>query len=78
MLRFMAKRALSLVVVLFFLTVTVFVLGKVGNADPVRTYVGVNASPEAIARAAALIAGAEAPLIVAGGGIHLSDADRKE
>lgn len=49
----MAKRALSLVVVLFFLTVTVFVLGKVGNADPVRTYVGVNASPEAIARARA-------------------------
>lgn len=53
MLRFVAKRALSLVVVLFFLTVTVFVLGKVGNADPVRTYVGVNASPEAIARARA-------------------------
>jgi peptide/nickel transport system permease protein len=50
-LRFTAKRALSLVVVLFFLTVTVFALGKLGNTDPVRTYVGVNATPEAIAKA---------------------------
>lgn len=32
------------------------------------------ANPESIAEAAALIAGARAPLIVAGGGIHLSDA----
>ncbi len=51
MLVFTLKRVGSLIVVLFFLTATVFVLGKVGNADPVRTYVGVNASVEAVEKA---------------------------
>ncbi|WP_062204081.1 ABC transporter permease [Demequina salsinemoris] len=51
MLVFALKRTGALIVVLFFLTATVFVLGKVGNADPVRTYVGVNASAEAVAEA---------------------------
>ncbi|WP_062135627.1 ABC transporter permease [Demequina aestuarii] len=48
---FVVKRLGSLVVVLFFLTAIVFILGKVGNADPVRTYTGVNASAEQVAAA---------------------------
>ncbi|WP_084129456.1 ABC transporter permease [Demequina sp. NBRC 110055] len=48
MLTFVAKRLGSLVVVLFFLTLLVFTLGKVADSDPVRTYVGVNASAEAV------------------------------
>ena len=51
MLIFGLKRLGALVAVLFFLTAAVFVLGKVGNADPVRTYVGVNASAEAVEQA---------------------------
>ncbi|MFV0286291.1 MAG: ABC transporter permease [Demequina sp.] len=51
MLSFVAKRLGSLVVVLFCLTLLVFTLGKVADSDPVRTYVGVNASAEAVAQA---------------------------
>ena len=51
MLTFVLKRFGALVVVLFFLTLTVFTLGKVGNADPVRTYIGVNASVEQVEQA---------------------------
>jgi ABC-type dipeptide/oligopeptide/nickel transport system permease component len=52
-LTFVIKRLGALVVVLFFLTATVFILGKVGNADPVRTYIGVNASASQVAEARA-------------------------
>lgn len=48
---FALRRLGALLVVLFFLTVTVFVLGKVGDADPVRTYIGVNATPAQVAAA---------------------------
>lgn len=51
MLRFALRRTASLVVVLFALTVLVFVIGRFGGGDPVRGYLGANASAAAIAEA---------------------------
>lgn len=50
MLRFLIKRLGALVVVTFALMVLVFLLGRMGGADPVRAYVGANASQETVAR----------------------------
>jgi ABC-type dipeptide/oligopeptide/nickel transport system permease component len=48
---FALRRTGALLVVLFFLAITVFTLGKVGDADPVRSYIGVNATPAQVAAA---------------------------
>ncbi|MDQ1588254.1 MAG: peptide/nickel transport system permease protein [Microbacteriaceae bacterium] len=63
MVRFIVRRFVSLVVVLFSLSVLVFVLQRVGNADPVRAYLGPNASQAAIA-ATRIRFGLDKPLIV--------------
>ncbi|HEX7827071.1 MAG TPA: ABC transporter permease [Mycobacterium sp.] len=51
MYRFALSRLGSLTVVLFSLSVLIFVLGRLGGGDPVRSYLGANASPEAVATA---------------------------
>ncbi|WP_306215772.1 ABC transporter permease [Actinoplanes sp. RD1] len=49
MLRFAARRTVSLVVVLFALLVLVFLISRYGGGDPVRGYLGANASAQAVA-----------------------------
>lgn len=51
MLGFVARRTGALVVVLFALTVLVFTVSRIGGADPVRAYLGANASAAAVAQA---------------------------
>lgn len=51
MVRFVLTRLTSLVVVLFSLLVLVFAVGRLGGSDPVRGYLGANASGEAVAAA---------------------------
>jgi len=48
-LRFALRRVGSLVVVLFSLALLVFVLSRYGGGDPVRSYLGNNASQDAVA-----------------------------
>lgn len=47
---FLIKRLGAMIGVLFSLSVLVFLLQRVGNSDPVRAYLGANASAEAVAR----------------------------
>jgi peptide/nickel transport system permease protein len=47
---FVGRRLLSLVAVLFALTVAVFIIQTVLPADPVRASIGANASPELVAK----------------------------
>lgn len=63
MARFLLRRLVALVVVLFSLSVLVFVLQRVGKADPVRAYLGANASQSAIAQTRARF-GLDRPVIV--------------
>lgn len=51
MLRFGLRRVGSLVAVVIALSVLVFVVQRMSGADPVRAYVGANASPASVARA---------------------------
>lgn len=60
--RFTLTRLGSLVGVLFTLTLLIFVISRVGGGDPVRSYLGANASPEAIATARARL-GLDRPLV---------------
>ncbi len=48
MVRFLLKRLIAMVVVLFSLAVLVFFLQRAGSADPAHAYVGANASKEAV------------------------------
>jgi peptide/nickel transport system permease protein len=49
MLRFAVRRGASLILVVFALTVLVFLISRFGGGDPVRAYLGANASTEAVA-----------------------------
>lgn len=51
MLRFAARRTVALLVVLLALVVLVFVVSRFGGGDPVRSYLGANASAAAVAQA---------------------------
>ncbi|WP_084078812.1 ABC transporter permease [Demequina sp. NBRC 110057] len=62
MLSFTLRRLASVVGVVLFLALAVFALGKVGNADPVRTYIGANASAEQVEQARAEL-GLDDPLL---------------
>lgn len=63
MIRFVIERAVSAVVVLFALLLLVFTVGRMGGADPVRDYLGANASTDAIATARERL-GLDQPLFV--------------
>ncbi|GLY15496.1 ABC transporter permease [Kineosporia rhizophila] len=63
MVRFTLSRLGSLVVVLFALSVLIFTVSRFGGGDPVRAFVGGNASPEAIAAARARL-GLDQPLVL--------------
>jgi len=49
MLRFVARRTGALVIVIFALLVLVFLISRYGGGDPVRGYLGANASTSAVA-----------------------------
>jgi peptide/nickel transport system permease protein len=63
MLRFTLGRLASLVVVLFALSVLIFMVGRFGGGDPVHAFVGANASPSAVA-AARVRLGLDQPVFV--------------
>jgi peptide/nickel transport system permease protein len=61
--RFLLRRAGSAVVLVFVLTAVVFLLQAVSPGDPVKAYLGNNASPAAVAAERAAL-GLDAPLVV--------------
>lgn len=63
MAKFLLRRAGSLVVVLLSLSVLVFVLQRIGKADPVRAYLGANAPALAVTQARAKF-GLDQPMLV--------------
>lgn len=63
MLRFAARRTAALLVVLLTLVVLVFVISRFGGGDPVRSYLGANASAAAVAQARVDL-GLDQPLLV--------------
>jgi peptide/nickel transport system permease protein len=63
MLRFTLGRLGSLVVVLFSLSVLIFVISRFGGGDPVHAFVGTNASPSAV-EAARVRLGLDRPVLV--------------
>jgi len=63
MLRFALRRSGSLLVVLLALTVLVFLISRYGGGDPVRSYLGANASADAVAAMRARL-GLDAPVWV--------------
>ncbi|MBT0770082.1 ABC transporter permease [Kineosporia sp. J2-2] len=63
MVRFTLSRLGSLVLVLFSLSVLIFVVSRFGGGDPVHAYVGANASPDAMA-AARVRLGLDQPVLV--------------
>ncbi len=62
MIRLVAKRLVSMVVILVILTAVVFLLQKLSHTDPVHAYLGANASKSAIARESRIL-GYNRPLI---------------
>ncbi|HTZ08177.1 MAG TPA: ABC transporter permease [Acidimicrobiales bacterium] len=50
MARLIAKRLVSMVVIVFILAAVMFLLQKLSHTSPVHAYLGANASPQAIAR----------------------------
>lgn len=50
MAKLVAKRLVSMVVILFILVAVMFLLQKLSHTSPVHAYLGANASPQAIAR----------------------------
>lgn len=63
MIRFAIDRTVSAVVVLFVLLLLIFTVSRSGGADPVRGYLGANASAEAVAAARERL-GLDQPLFV--------------
>jgi peptide/nickel transport system permease protein len=62
MLKLLAKRLVSTVIIILLLTAAVFLMQKLSRTNPVHAYLGANASPQSIARESKIL-GYDKPII---------------